>query len=273
MISGSDANNDWWAVAAIGLMAMVLVTFDHEALGHGGMCLALGGRILELTSSIFRCNLRSAWIAPAGPLCNLIVGTLSLLLTQATARRQLGTRLFLILVTSFSYFWEAGYVIHAMHRRDGDLYFAGQDFLGEPALGWRITGALMGLMLYIFTVRWAWRALSELWPGNLGVARRAGRIVWLSATLGAALAALFYRGVGLADLRDAILEIGVSAFPLLWIGPYEHRLRDSRRLAAAKPTPQDPSGPPRIARNRCLIGAAALIYAVFFVTLGRGIFD
>jgi len=89
-MSGSDADNDSWTVAAIGLMAMVLVTFDHEALGHGGMCLALGGRILELTSSIFRCNLRSAWIAPAGPLCNLIVGTLSLLLIRATARRRTG---------------------------------------------------------------------------------------------------------------------------------------------------------------------------------------
>src|SRR5271166_6057601 len=72
---------------------------------------------------------------------------------------------------------------------------------GAPAPGWRITGALMGLMLYVYTARWAWRALSELWPGDLGLARRASRIAWSSATLGAALAALFYRGIGFADLR------------------------------------------------------------------------
>src|SRR5450755_2986394 len=55
-------------------MAMCLVTFDHEALGHGGMCLALGGHIRILTSSIFRCDIRSVWIDPAGPFCNCLVG-------------------------------------------------------------------------------------------------------------------------------------------------------------------------------------------------------
>ncbi len=251
--------DDAATIGAIGLMAMCLVTFDHEALGHGGMCLALGGRILELTSSIFRCELRSEWISPAGPLANLAVGTLALALSRRTARERRRTRLFLTLVACLSYFWESGYVIHAMHRRDGDLYFAGQDFLGEPSFAWRLAGAAAGFALFLYTMRWVWRAFDDLWPGAFTAARRAARIAWVSATLGAVGAALCYRGAGTADLRDAFLEIGASAFPLLWLGP----------TRAAEPG-AGPAAPP-IARDRRLLAAAALVYAGFAATLGRGI--
>jgi hypothetical protein len=259
-VSDSATHDDAATIGAISLLAMCLVTFDHEALGHGGMCLALGGRILELTSSIFRCDLRSQWISPAGPLANLAVGTLALALTRLTALGSRNTRLFLTLVACFSYFWESGYVIHAMHRRDGDLYFAGQDFLGEPSLAWRLAGAAAGFALFLYTMRWVWRAFDELWPASFAAARRAARIAWVSATLGAVGAALCYRGAGLADLRDAFLEIGASAFPLLWLWPM--RRGETGAGPAAAP----------IARDRRLLAAAALIYAGFAATLGRGIF-
>ncbi len=268
-MTAASAKDDAPTIAAIGLLAMCLVTFDHEALGHGGACLALGGRILELTSSIFRCDLRSIWIAPAGPLANLAAGTVALALAQMAPRRAVRMRLFLVLVTSFSYFWEAGYVMHAMHRREGDLYFAGQDFLGEPSLAWRIAGAIAGFALFVFTMRWAWRALIALWPGALGNARRAARIAWISATLGAAGAALCYRGASPGDLRDAILEIGASAFPLLWVWPA--RRMDRAPQAAASAPQAAASAPPLIGRDRRLLATAALVYAIFAATLGRGL--
>ena len=59
--------NDRTTVAAVGLLAMCIVTFDHEALGHGGLCLALGGHITLLTTSLFACDHRTIWLAPAGP--------------------------------------------------------------------------------------------------------------------------------------------------------------------------------------------------------------
>ena len=182
-------SNDWYTVAAISLMAMCLVTFDHEALGHGGMCLASGGHIRLLTSSMFRCDIRSMWIAPAGPFGNLLGGTLALLFVPFVPRRSTNVRLFLILVAGFAFFWEAGYLIIEMHRRDGDLYFAAQDFLGEPSLWWRITGAVAGVGLYVFSAGWASRALSDLWP-DAAVARRVARIAWVTATIGAILAKL-----------------------------------------------------------------------------------
>src|ERR1700733_628637 len=92
-------HNDRQTVAAIAVLAMCLVTFDHEALGHGGMCLALGGHIQILTSSIFRCDIRSVWIDPAGPFCNGFIGAASLLLAEVVPRRWTSMRLFLIIVT------------------------------------------------------------------------------------------------------------------------------------------------------------------------------
>lgn len=249
--------NDWCTVAAIALMAMCLVTFDHEAMGHGGICRALGGHIERLTSSLFQCDLRSKFIAPAGPFGNLVGGALSLFLGQFVSRRSIRLRLFLILVTSFSFFWEAGYLIDAMRARDGDLYFAGQDFLGEPSLWWRISGAVVGLCLYLFTVRWASHLLSDLWP-NSASARRVARTAWLSASLGAALAALAYPGDRRDDFAGAILEIGVASFPLLFI---------PRRDLAAGETLQRCV----IVRSRMVISLSLIIYAIFVATLGRGL--
>jgi len=81
-VNAAATKDDAATIGAISLVAMCLVTFDHEALGHGGTCLAAGGRILELTSAIFRCDLRSPWIAPAGPIANLVMGTLALALSR-----------------------------------------------------------------------------------------------------------------------------------------------------------------------------------------------
>jgi hypothetical protein len=262
------ARNDALTVAAIALAAMCLVTFDHEALGHGGACLALGGHILELTSAVFHCDRRSPWIAPAGPAANLAVGTLALLAGRRLGPRRPELGLFLLLVTSLSYFWEGGYAIHAMHQRDGDLYFAGQDFFGEPSLGWRVAAALAGAALFAATAYWTRCSLAFRWP-DLREARRVGRIAWLAASLGAVLAAVPFAlehtgAAGWGDLRDAGLEIGGCAFLLLW-GP--------RRAgtAAAAPSAAPPPAARYIARSLPMLAVAVLVYLAFVATLGRGI--
>jgi hypothetical protein len=249
---------DPWTVAAVAVLAMCVVTFDHEALGHGGACLALGGHIRVLTSSIFRCDLPSIWVSPAGPACNLLGGLAALLLLRVMPPVPAGWRLFLVLVTCLSFYWEAGYVIHAMYRRDGDLYFAGRDFLGEPSLWWRIGAACAGVGLYLFTTRWASRAFLALWPDG-AVARRVAMTAWACAAVAAAGAAAAQSGADLGGVRDAVLEIGAAAFPLLFI-PAGGRTRG--RAASASALPRSPR----------TIAVAAAVYAVFVATLGRGLF-
>ena len=256
--SRADANNDWYTVAAIGLIAMCLVTVDHEALGHGGMCLAIGGHIKVLTSSIFRCNVRSIWIDPAGPLANLLAGTVSLLVANWIPSRLIAMRLFLALVASFSFFWEGGYLIKAMLDRSGDLYFTAEDFLGEPSLWWRTLGTAVGVILYSVTARYASRALTGLFP-NRDSARRTARVAWVAATIGATLAALVNVGGEPAALRDAVLEIGAASLPLLFI---------ARKHRVSTPV----SSVPPIRRSVAVICLSLAIYLIFVATLGRGLY-
>ena len=207
--------------------------------------------------TMFRCDIRSMWIDPAGPFGNLLGGTLALIFVPFVPRRSAGVRLLLIFVAGFAFFWEAGHLISAMGRRHGDLYFAGQDFLGEPSLWWRITGAVAGIGLYVFSARWASRALSDLWP-DAAVARRVARTAWVTASIGAILAALVYSGEGWANLRDAALEIGAAACPWLLI-PRQRRAQ------------VDAVAPVRIERSRTIIAVSLVVFAIFVATLGRGV--
>ena len=244
-------------MAAIGLAAACIVTFDHEALGHGSACLALGGRIRLLTSSLFRCDARSGWIDPAGPFTNLLVGTIALACLRFVPRRKAALRLLLILITAFSYFWESGYVMRAMHLRDGDLYFFAQFLLGDVTLWERWLFAAAGLVLFLLTVRLTAGALLDLWP-HAAEARAVARTAWLSAIHGSAIAALFYQAHTWSNFRDAVLEIGAASFPLLLIP------RRSRGFDDGQPSVF-------VARSPLVIALCLIVYVVFIATLGRGI--
>jgi hypothetical protein len=254
---GAENKNDWLTIAALGILAMCMVTFDHEGLGHGGACLLLHGHIRLLSSSLFRCDVQSGWIDPAGPACNLLVGTLALASVGFVPKRLLSLRLLLILITSFSYFWEGGYTVRAMLRGEGDLYYFAQFMSGHVSNWerWMIAG--VGLALYIFAARFTSNALLKLWPqGNTG--RVVSRTVWVSASAAATLAALTYGGPGWGDLRDAFLEIGGASFPLLLIP------------RGSQPVEQGPATA-FLARSAMTVVLSAVIYAIFVASLGRGL--
>ncbi len=251
----AQPRDDLPTVAALAVIAMCGVTIDHEALGHGSACLAAGGHIQLLTSSLFRCDARSPWIDPAGPAGNLLMGALALGLSRLAPQRWTHLRLALLLVTAFSWFWEAGYVIQAMIERHGDLYSTGENFLGEPSGGWRVGAIAAGLALYVATIRLTWAGLLSLQP-EPAKARRLARTAWLAATAGAVLAALTCRVSLAQDVHDAFAEIGLAAFPLGFI-------------------PRGQSGhadePTALARSWAAILLAVLVFALFIATLGRGI--
>lgn len=249
--------NDWSTVAAIGLLAMCVVTFDHEAMGHGGACLALHGRILALSSSVFRCDQSSGLIDAAGPLTNILCGLIALAVRWVVPLRSIKLRLFLVMVAAFSFFWEGGYLIHAMHRQDGDLYLFARWWLGTLTVWQRWIGAALGLALYLLSARLTAQALRAQWP-EAKKARSVARTVWLSAAMGAALAAFAYTGGVNGDLRDAVLEIAVASFPLLFIPLRSGQPSDGHPVAA-------------IARSYPVIILAVVVYAAFVATLGRGL--
>jgi hypothetical protein len=253
-----EARDSLATVGAIALIAMILVSFDHEGLGHGGACLALGGHVELLSSSLFHCDRASPLIDMAGPLSNLLIGGLALALRPRVPAQCAGLRLFLMLVAAFSLFWEGGYLVQAMLKGDGDSYFAARDLLGGPSLWWRIVLGAVGVLIYGGTLVVTSRGLTEAWPDR-AVARRVARTAWLAAVTGAILAALFYQGPrAWRDLHDAVTEIGLASVPLLLI---------PRGQAGAAST----APPARIAFSPATLVLAAGVFALFAATLGRGL--
>lgn len=256
-MTATRPRDDLLTVGAIALAAMSLVTFDHEALGHGGACLVTGGQIQLLTSALFHCSHASPLIDMAGPLSNLLIGGLAMLLAARIPVRRPALKLFLILIAAFSLFWEGGYTARAMIEADGDLYFAARDLTGGDALWWRGVLGLAGVALYGLMLVVTSRRLTELWPDPAD-ARRIARTAWLVATAGAALAALLYRGPNAGqDLHDAVFEIGLASIPLLLIPG--GKAAEAPATAAA------------LAFRPALVAAGVAVFAVFAAGLGHGL--
>jgi len=244
--------HDGVTAAAIAAIAAIIVIVDHEALGHGSVCLAVGGQITLLSSSLFRCSVPSALIDIGGPMLSLTLGLIALIVSRAVSPTRPDLRLGLMLVAAFAGFWEGGYLIQAMATQKGDLYFAGANFIGEPSLWWRIAGGVLGVALYLVTLVVTARGLA-----SLGQGRRTGRIAWVAATSVVVLTASVYRGGIGENLTNAFLEIGLASLPLLLFMPSREQTRAVNVIE----------------RKRHLWIAALLVVVVFAATQGAGIGD
>lgn len=254
-IGAADARpaDDLATLVAISVLAACITTFAHEAMGHGGACLLSGGQITRLTSVYFHCAPQTTWITAAGPLGNLAMALIAWLVRAAVPPSRIGWRLLLALVTAFSLFWEAGYVVYAMLNKDGDWWFAARSLFGEPHTPWRIGGAVLGLALYAIGVVATARAIRPF-ANAPGRARRILQLAWLSGTVAAVVAAVAYSPDRQA-IRQAALEIGAGSIPLLIMRVRSHA----------------DDGAPAMPRGWAWVAAAALIYAGFVMTLGRGV--
>lgn len=226
-------------VGAISVLAMCIVTVAHEALGHGGACLMLGGRVEWLSSAVFRCSISSPIIDGAGPAANLLVVALAWIAIRRVSVPRM--RLLLALVGAFGGFWEGAYAILAMVGRNGDLYFAMEGLMGAN-LAARILGAAAGLALYGLTLRGTRWSLGSYDPVT-------GRTAWAAATNAALVAALFCGHDRGLDLRDAVLEIGLASAPLI-------RTRGTASLT--------------LEWDGAWIVAAGGAFVLFVLTVGRG---
>jgi hypothetical protein len=252
----STSRDSLATVGAIALIAMCLVCFTHEGLGHGGACLALGGQVQLLTASLFHCDRASPVIDAAGPLTNLLAGGLALILSTRVPLARAGLRLFLVLVAAFSLFWDGAYLVQAMLLRDGDAYFAARDLLGE-APWWRLALGAAGAAIYGGALVATSRGLRALWP-DLASARRVARTAWLAAALGVTAAALLYQGPKASlGLHFALTEIGLAAAPLLLI--------PQGRSAAS------PETSARLVLRPAVVVLAVVVFGLFAATQGRGI--
>lgn len=239
--------DDRLTVGAIAIAASVLVTADHEALGHGSACLALGGHIKLLTSVYMDCAGGNAVVAACGPSMNLAMGALAWLALRRGAILRPQLRLFALLVMALSWFWEAGYLLYAMALNTGDTAIAARAVFGAPEWPWRVAGFIAGIALYAVAIR----AVAAAARGFVNASVL--RLCWLAASTAAVLAAAFYAPGRVPAMGQAALEIGAASVPLLG------RFAQMRVEGSA------------IGRSVPWIAFALVVYAIFLCTLGHGL--
>ena len=115
-----DTRANLLSLAALGVLAYVAETLVHEAVGHGGVCLASGGALTLLAPLYMRCSVVTAAMIVAGPAANAVTGLLCLIALQAPSLRNGAFRFFLWLSFVFNWLVAAGYLLVGSATGFGD---------------------------------------------------------------------------------------------------------------------------------------------------------
>ena len=168
-------------IAAIAIVATVITTVIHEALGHGGACVATGGVPLVISSVHFECSAEPRLVAAGGTLANLLFGALFWALARSV-KQSPHWRYFFWLLMTFNLFDAGGYFLFSGIGNIGDwaAVIAGW----HPAWAWRIALIALGAITYF--VLFVPLCLRELLPfagTNPGIRVRRARQLTLTPYL------------------------------------------------------------------------------------------
>jgi hypothetical protein len=250
-------------LAALGILAYAASMMTHEALGHGGYCIAAGGHNAMLTAWGERCNFPNSQpfgIEAAGPGLQFVAGLLSWWALPRLPKRASRLRYFFWLYMIFNLFVSSGYVAFSGVTDFGDsaVMIAGL----SPHLLWRGLLILIGAAAYYLAM---WIAAAELQQllGSSGGRRPIFRLVWIpyaAAGIFACCAAALNRTMptGVAVGLAAASSFGAS-FGML-------RLPDLQRRLTQKPAPGI-----HIAWSAGWAFAALAVIAAFLLVIGPGL--
>jgi hypothetical protein len=237
-------------VAAILVIVFILTCVAHEVVGHGGMCLIVGGHINLVSSVYFRSTGGGALTDAAGPLMNLIVGAVCWFLLRRWTTSPILLRLFLVLAMGFNLFWGAGCFILSAVTNTGDWAFVLRQLELEPVWAWRLGMGVLGVFIYW----WAMRLVARHLPIGTPLF-----VPYLVAGIFSCFAALFFFGPVAPALREAALEGFGVGIGLLFL---------------ALNRPEQKTDPPPdivIAAGNAWLFAATVLAVIFIATLGRGL--
>lgn len=190
--------------AAIGIIAVCLSIVGHETIGHGGACLAAGGRVVLLNIVDFRCSIGRPGIDLAGTLGNLVLVALGAALSRP--RMPSGARLLGLALFAFNAFWVAGYLIYGGVLNVGDWVYPAEVYL-SPGAPWRAAAVIIGVALYALTMR---RIAVWTPPGAV----RDLKTAYAAATVAIVLAGALYAPARGHVLQTSIIEIGLASLGL-----------------------------------------------------------
>jgi hypothetical protein len=163
-------------LGALGILAYAASMMTHEALGHGGYCLAVGGHNVMLTAWGEGCSLHPPGIEAAGPGVQFGAGLLAWLTLRRLPRRTARLRYFFWLYMVFNLVISSGYVAFSGVTDFGDaaVIIAG---LKAHAV-WRGALILLGAAVYLLSMRATALELKRF-AGLDDGSRRLFRLVWI----------------------------------------------------------------------------------------------
>ena len=254
---------DLLTVAAITIAATVIGDFIHEGLGHGGMCLATGGRPLVLSTVHFECSADTRLVAAGGTLANLIFAALFWVAARAV-KRSASWRYFFWLLMTFNLLSVGGYFLFSGIGNIGDWTEVVAGW--QPAWAWRIGLAAFGIVSYFFVfVPLSVRELRPFLGKDPKI--RVGRARQLTVTPYLTAGVLACVAGGLNPVGPLLILISAAAASfggnsgLAWMW----NLLDGLRI------PSSEFQMPEIERSRRWIIAAVVLAMGFIAELGPGV--
>jgi hypothetical protein len=256
-------------VIAVAIIAYAFANLLHEAVGHGGACLLVGGTPLTLSSMHFDGDFTGfpRWagrvVAAGGTLVNFIAAAVALFFWRRTSGSPSVANYFL---------WLFG-VVNLM-QGTGYLLFSGVAGVGDWAevvgglpfqFGWHAALAIVGGVSYWLSVRFAFRALAPYLSRDLTVRhRRAVKLALVPYVSGGVL----YVVAGLLNPLGLIIVL-ISAVAASFGGT--SGLAWGVQLLRRSGTSSHPEAPAGIQRSKGWIAAAAAVAIVFVAVLGPGV--
>jgi len=257
---------DLLTVTAIALVAYAVSNVLHEAVGHGGACLALGGKPIVLSSVHFDCGeeamsaLARRGVAAAGTIVNFIAGAIGLVAFRATNPvPKPHITYFLWLFTTLNLLMGAGYFFFSGVGNIGD-WAAVASGIVSPLI-WRPAMAVFGGALYFLLARRSGQWLGAL-VGSDDLSMRRSRLLSVPAYIaGGVLFCIsgLFNPVGpvLIAISAAAASLG-GASGLLWLTQFT---RGSKRSAE----------PAELERSYAWITAGCIVSLIFVAILGPSI--
>jgi hypothetical protein len=256
---------DALTLAAVGVIAYVLSTLIHEAVGHGGACLLSGKTVIVISTVHMQCSVDSRLVQAGGTLANFAAAALFFALQRSASRSAPVLRFFYWLSMTINLLMATGYFLFSGIGAFGDW----ADFIAGlgPQRALRIALTVLGGLGYLLS---AWLALLAMRPliGSDPVQRivRTRRLTHIPYVVGGALACIAASrnpaGWYLIALSAAASTFGGTS-ALLWM---HHWLRDQKRFPLGSELEPVP-----IARSWPWITAAVAFALVFIVVIGPGV--
>jgi hypothetical protein len=255
---------DMLTIASVALVAHMLTTILHEGLGHGGACLAIGGKALLITTVNMECSIDHRLVTAGGTLANFLAAAVFFALGRSTSTAASLWKYFFWLAMTMNLFVATGYFLFSGIGGFGDWEMFIRGF--TPQWAWRVGLSLLGAVSYLLAAKFSLLEMRPLIGSDK--ARRYTRATELTrvpyfagGTLACIAGALNPQGWILVALSAAAASFGGSS-GLLWMTNW-------LRGGAIPPGPD--TDPVPIPRNWGWIVVAAIGACVFVAVLGPGL--